>query len=49
MGESETPRQKVLEKMAMATCCNSSVLHIHLDLDVLDPVEFPHVIPGVEM
>lgn len=36
---SETAAQ-VLERVA---CSEASLLHIHLDLDVLDPEEFPHV------
>jgi len=30
----------------VARVLDKSLLHIHLDLDVLDPAEFPHVLPG---
>ena len=35
---------QVLETVAQR---EASLLHLHLDLDVLDPAEFPHVRPGV--
>lgn len=35
---------QVLETVARSR--DKSLLHIHLDLDVLDPAEFPHVLPG---
>ena len=35
---------QVLETVARVL--DKSLLHIHLDLDVLDPAEFPHVLPG---